>query len=302
MTDICIIGGGTAGLTAAIYGLRAGKSVTILEALSYGGQIVNSEAIENYPGIKKISGFEFSTALYEQAMDLGLSFEYDKCTRIEKKKHSFIVYGTVKSYEAKSVIVATGAKRKKINVPGENELTGCGVSYCATCDGAFYRGRDVAVCGGGNTAVDEAYSLSNICNSVTLIHRRDEFRASNQKLDAVRDKDNINIITNASIKSINGDDAVSSITVEDKGTGKSKDIDVAGVFIAVGQEPDSSLICDMLKRDDTGYYISTEQCTTEAEGLYVAGDCRSKEVRQLTTAAADGTIAAIEACKYIDNL
>ncbi len=300
MTDICIIGGGTAGLTAAIYGLRAGKSVKLIEELTYGGQIINSNSIENYPGFKNISGYEFSTALYEQALEQGLDFIADTCIELVKAEDKFTISCKENTIEAKTVIIATGVKRRKLNVPGEERLAGNGVSYCATCDGAFFKGRDVAICGGGNTALDEAIFLSNYCSKVILIHRREEFRGSSNKLSLLEARNNVEIIKNSTILCVNGTEEVSSITYRDNITGKSVEKPVSGVFVAIGQAPDNSFAAKIVNLDESGYVIANEDCKTNVFGLFTAGDCRTKEIRQLTTATADGTVAALQACKYID--
>lgn len=301
MVDICIIGAGTAGLTAAIYGLRAGKTVLVLEANSYGGQIINTTEIENYPGIKRISGFDFATGLYNQAMALGMKLEFDKVVGVEKYDSNYLVKCNINNYEARTVIVASGVKRRHINVPGEDKLSGLGVSYCATCDGPFFRNKPVAVAGGGNTALDDAIFLSNYCSKVYLIHRRDTFRGERSKLEILRQRENVSIITDSIIQSIDGDNRVSSVTYKEKKSEEIIKIDISCIFIAVGQSPDTRFVKNMISVDESGYIISGEDCLTDIDGLYVAGDCRTKNIRQLTTAAADGTVAALNACKYLDN-
>lgn len=301
MVDICIIGAGTAGLTAAIYGLRAGKTVLVLEANSYGGQIINTTEIENYPGIKRISGFDFATGLYNQAMALGMKLEFDKAVGVEKYDSNYLVKCNINNYEARTVIVASGVKRRHINVPGEEKLSGLGVSYCATCDGPFFRSKPVAVAGGGNTALDDAIFLSNYCSKVYLIHRRDTFRGERSKLEILRQRENVSIITESIIQSIDGDNRVSSVTYKEKKSEEIIKIDISGIFIAVGQSPDTQFVKNMISVDESGYIISGEDCLTDIDGFYVAGDCRTKNIRQLTTATADGTVAALNACKYLDN-
>lgn len=301
MVDICIIGAGTAGLTAAIYGLRAGKSVLVLEANSYGGQIINTMEIENYPGISSISGYEFATGLYNQANALGMKLEFDKAIGIDRKENYFILHGNMGDYEARTVITAPGVRRRHLDVPGEEKFLGLGVSYCATCDGAFFRNKPVAVAGGGNTALDEAIFLSNYCSRVYLIHRRDSFRGEGSKLEILKKRENVSIITDATILSINGADKVSSVSYRDKLSGKCNELDIEAIFIAVGQVPDTEFLKNTVSLDDAGYIVSGEECLTDIEGIYAAGDCRTKKIRQLTTAAADGTVAALNACNFLDK-
>ena len=302
MVDICIIGAGTAGLTAAIYARRAGKSVLVLEKNNYGGQIVTASEIENYPGIKNISGYNFATDLYNQASELGMKLEYDLASGITAEDGHFTVHGNMADYDALSVIVAVGVKRRKLKVPGEEKFAGIGVSYCATCDGAFFRNKAVAVIGGGNTAFDDALYLSNYCSEVYLIHRRDTFRGENSKLDMIKSKQNVKIIVNAMILSVNGSDRVASVSYRENNTGNIREINVEGVFVAVGQEPDTDFIKDKIELINGGYVVSDESCQTGISGIFVAGDCRDKEIRQLTTAAADGTVAALAACRFLDEI
>lgn len=299
MVDVCIIGAGTAGLSAAIYGMRAGKSVLVLEALNYGGQIINTPDIENYPGFRHISGYDFATALYEQANGLGMQLVYDKATGIVQEKDKFIVYGNMAEYQARTVILATGMKRRKLDIPGEDKFRGLGVSYCATCDGAFYRNRKVAVAGGGNSAFSEALYLSDFCEEVYLIHRRDTFRGEQSALEQLRQKKNISIIANATMLSINGTDVVASVSYRENATGHIRELPVDGLFVAVGSIPDTDYLDGFAALDENGFVIADESCRTSVSGVFVAGDCRTKAVRQLTTAAADGTVAALAACEYL---
>ena len=241
MIDIIIVGAGPAGLSAAIYAERAGKKALVFESYTYGGQIVNTPEIENYPGIKNISGFDYATGLYEQATGLGAEVKFEKVLSVDKKEDGkgFIVKTGKNSYEAKAVILATGAKNRHLGIDKEEALTGRGISYCATCDGAFYRGKDVAVNGGGNTAIEDAMFLSNYCSKVYVIHRREGFRAENETLESLRKKENVEFVLNASITSILGEDRLSGIEVTDKNSGEKKEIKIDGLFIAIGQEPDN---------------------------------------------------------------
>ena len=305
MTDIIIIGAGTAGLSAAIYALRAGKSVLLFEQLTYGGQIVNTPEIENYPGIKNISGFDFATGLYEQAEALGAKIEYAKVTGITPVDSAsnggkgFVVSAGDKTYEAQAVILATGAKNRPLGLDRETELIGNGVSYCATCDGAFFRKRPVAVNGGGNTALEDALFLSNYCSKVYVIHRRDEFRGEVKLVERLKEKENVEFILNSTITALLGENALSAIEVTDKITGEKKTVAVDGLFIAIGQMPENTAFAPLVSLDPAGYISAGEDCRTNIEGIFVAGDCRTKTVRQLTTAASDGAVAALAACAYI---
>lgn len=299
MVDICIIGAGTAGLSAAIYGMRAGKSVLVLEALNYGGQIINTPDIENYPGFRHISGYDFATALYEQANRLGMQLVYDRAVGIARDKDKFTVLGNVDEYQARTVILATGMKRRKLGIPGEDKFRGLGVSYCATCDGAFYRNRKAAVVGGGNSAFSEALYLSDFCEEVYLIHRRDTFRGEQSTLEDLKQKKNIRIIANATMLSVNGTDAVASVSYRENATGHVHELPVDGLFVAVGSIPDTDYLDGFVALDKNGFVTADESCRTDVSGVFVAGDCRTKAVRQLTTAAADGTVAALAACAYL---
>lgn len=295
MKDIIIIGAGTAGLSAAVYGRRAGKSVLIFEKYSYGGQIINATEVENYPGIKNISGFEFATNLYEQALELGAKVELESVIGIEDKGDFKIVITESGSYETKSVIIATGARNRPLNLPKEKELVGKGVSYCATCDGVFYRGMDVAIVGGGNTALEDTMFLSEYCNKVYIVHRRDVFRGEEHLVKQLKEKDNVELILNSSVSEIIGTDKVEGIQVINSITNEKYEINVQGLFIAIGQIPDNNRFAGLVKLDEKGYIIAGEDCITDTKGIFVAGDCRTKDVRQLATAAADGAIAGLKA-------
>lgn len=300
MADVIIIGAGPAGLSAAIYVQRAGKSALVLEAMTYGGQIINTPEVENYPGIQKISGFDFATALYEQAVALGAELVFDRAEKIEKKEELLQVTtagGSV--YEAKAVILATGAKNRKLGIEREQELTGRGVSYCATCDGAFYKGKPVAVNGGGNTALEDAMFLSNYCSRVYVIHRREGFRGEPQTLEALRAKDNVEFVLNATVTGLLGEPKLTGVEVTDKLTGETRELEVEGLFVAIGQEPENHGFENVVALDPLGYISAGEDCTTGTPGVFTAGDCRTKAVRQLTTAASDGAVAALAACSYI---
>lgn len=297
--DIVIVGAGTAGLSAAIYAVRAGKSVIVLEATTHGGQIVNTPEVENYPGIKKISGFEFANNLYEQAKSLGAEVVYEKVIGIEVNGEEKIVHTTKEDYQAKAVILATGAKNRPLGLEHEKEWIGAGISYCATCDGMFYRGKDVAVAGGGNTALEDAIFLTNYCRKVYLIHRRDAFRGEEKLLQTLKEKPNVEFVLNANITRLIGEDGVDGVEVEDKNTHEKRVIDVMGLFVAIGQMPENSEFINVVDLDKGGYIEAKEDCKTKTKGIFTAGDCRTKKVRQLATAASDGAIAALAACEYI---
>lgn len=299
MYDIIIVGAGTAGLSAAIYGVRAGKSVLILEENNYGGQIINTPEVENYPGIKHISGFEFATNLYEQAIELGAVLEYEKVVKIINQDDHKVVVTEQKEYPCKSVILATGAKNRPLGLEREEEFIGAGVSYCATCDGAFFKGKDVAVVGGGNTALEDAMFLSNYCKKVYIIHRRTEFRGQEKLLHELKKKDNIEFVLDSLVIQLKGKNTLEAIIVQNKGTKEEKEISLSGLFIAIGQIPENSAFSDIIEIDGGGYIIASEECKTKVPGIFTAGDCRTKAVRQLTTAASDGAIAGLAACEYI---
>ena len=307
MADVIIIGAGPAGLSAAIYVQRAGKQAMVLEAMSFGGQIVNTPEVENYPGIAKISGFDFAMALYEQATSLGAEIVFDKALGIEVieaeaeggKPMKRILTESGTAYEAPAVILATGAKNRKLGLHREQELTGNGVSYCATCDGAFYKGKAVAVNGGGNTALEDALFLSNYCSKVYVIHRREGFRGEPNSLEALRAKENVEFVLNATVTDLIGEPKLSAVEVTDKMSGEKKQLPVEGLFIAIGQEPENHGFENVVALDPMGYISAGEDCVTGTPGVFTAGDCRTKAVRQLTTAASDGAVAALAACSYI---
>ena len=301
MYDIIIIGAGPAGMTASIYARRALKKVLVLEAVSYGGQIINTLDIENYPVEAHISGFDFSTKLYNQAVDLGAEFIFEKCIKIDKKNSSFEVYTPNNKYQCRSLIIATGADNRKLRLDREDEYIGKGLSYCATCDGAFYKKRDVAVVGGGNTALEDALYLSNICNKVYLIHRRDEFRGDNSVADRIKGKTNIDIIYNSNVTKLIGDERLKSIEISNL-DGSKLEISVSGLFVAIGKIPENENFKNIIKVDANGYILAGEDCHTNIDGIFVAGDNRTKLLRQLVTATSDGAVAATEAIHYLEKM
>lgn len=301
MHDIIIVGAGTAGLSAAIYGLRSGKSVLVLEQASYGGQIINTPEIENYPAIQKISGFEFATNLYNQAKNLGAEFAFEKVEGIEDKGQFKEVKTKDKSYEGKTVILATGAKNRRLGVEKEEELVGKGVSYCAICDGMFYRGKVVAVNGGGNTAVENATFLSDYVQKVYVIHRRDEFRADKAEVDRLVAKPNVELVLNSTVKRLESDaSGLTGVVVVNK-DGEERTLKVDGLFVSIGQAPDNQAFSELVELDGNGYISAGESTLTKTPGIFTAGDCRTKAIRQLATSASDGAVAGLAAVSYINE-
>ena len=300
MVDIIVIGGGPAGLTAAVYARRAGKSVLVLEKDALGGQITWSPKVENYPAVPAVSGMDLGNRMAEQAMDMGAEVEIDEVRRIEDFGSHKRVYGSFGTeYDARAVILAAGARPRKLGLKREDELLGSGVGYCAVCDGAFFKGQAVAVNGGGNSALQDAVLLSDLCSRVYLVHRRDSFRGEEALADQLRGKENVEFVLNAVITELKGDSELSGITVEQDGV--QREIPVSGLFVAIGHEPDLAAFADFLDRDAQGYAASDEGCLTKTEGFFVAGDCRRKKIRQVTTAAADGAVAALAACAWLDR-
>ena len=300
MYDIIIVGAGPAGLTAAIYGVRARKKVLVLEAASYGGQILTTADIENYPAYAHISGYDFATNIYNQAKDLGAEVKFEKVIDINSFKDHKEVITEKKTYKSKTIILATGSDNRKLGLEGEDELLGKGLSYCATCDGNFYKKKDVAVNGGGNTALAEALFLSNICNKVYLIHRRDSFKGEDILVHKLEKKENVEFIYNSSVTKLNGKRKLTSIEITDNEE-NTKELDVDGLFVAIGRIPENQNFAKLIDLDENGYVIADENCHTNVPGIFVAGDNRVKSLRQLVTAEADGAVAAVEATKYING-
>ena len=297
--DIAIIGAGTAGLTAAIYGKRASKSVIVFEAVSYGGQIINTLSIENYPAEPGISGFDYATKIYNQAKGLGAEFKFEKVINIEDGEIKRLTT-TKGDYEAKTVILATGSENRKLGVDGEDSLVGLGISYCATCDGAFFKDKVVAVVGGGNTALEDAVYLADVASKVYLIHRRGEFRGEEALVSQLKEKANVEFVLNSNVTKLIGEGHLERIEVTNK-DGEKRELEVDGLFVAVGRIPENQNFANVVELDNAGYVVSGEDCHTNKPGIFVAGDGRTKQVRQLVTAASDGAIAATEAIKYINS-
>ena len=300
MYDIIIIGGGPAGLTAAVYARRAGKSVLILEKGALGGQITWSPRVENFPSIDEISGTELGDRMASQAMAQGAEVEIEEAVGLSRAADRFTVrceFGA--EYEGRSVIIATGAKPRTLGLEREEELVGAGVYYCAVCDGAFFKGRPVAVNGGGNSALQDAMLLSEIASRVYLIHRRGGFRGEEKLVEALRAKDNVEFVLNASVSALLGDDELTGLSVVQDGAERRLEVDA--LFVAIGHEPDNAAFSALVELDGRGYAASGESCLTRTEGVFVAGDCRAKGVHQLTTAVADGAVAALAACAWLDR-
>lgn len=299
MYDILIVGGGPAGLTAAIYARRAGKSVLVLEGTGFGGQIAASHLVENYPAIPAVSGTDYSQRLADQAKALGAETQFGRVNAARREGDRFVLAVRKKEFEGRALILATGAKPRKLGVDREEELTGRGVSYCAVCDGAFFKGRDTAVVGGGDSALQSALFLAGVAKSVTLVHRRDSFRAQEAYVEAARGRENITFALNSRVTGLLGEEALSGVTVEDEKGGR--ELKVEGLFVEVGQEPDNAAFAQLARLDENGYFAAGEDCLTGTPGVFVAGDCRTKGLRQLTTAVADGSVAATAACRFLDR-
>ncbi len=300
MYDVIVVGAGPAGMTAAIYARRASKTVLLLEAVSYGGQIINTPDIENYPVEAHISGFDFSQKLYEQTKALGAEFKFEKVVEIKDENGVKTVITNKGSYEGKAVIIATGSENRKLGVEGEDALRGRGISYCATCDGNFYRNKVVAVVGGGNTALEDALYLADLAEKVYLIHRRDSFRGEETTVSRLKERQNVEFIYNSTVTKLIAEKRLKAIEVTDKISGSVREIELNGLFVAVGRVPENQNFANLVELDEAGYIVAGEDCRTKCAGIFVAGDNRTKTLRQLVTATADGAMAATEAVKYIN--
>ena len=302
MYDILVIGAGPAGMTAAIYARRAAKSVLVLEAVSYGGQILNTPDIENYPVEEHISGIDFANRLYNQAKNLGAEFIFEKAVEIKDAGDHKEGTTTKNTYQAKAVIIATGSENRKLGLEDEERLTGRGISYCATCDGNFYRNKIVAVVGGGNTALEDALYLTDIAAEVYLIHRRDSFRGEEANVASLKEKQNIHFIYNSNVTKLNAEKRLKSIELTNSKDGSVQTLEVNALFVAVGRIPENQNFANLVELDEAGYIPAKEDCHTNVPGIFVAGDNRAKAVRQLVTAASDGAVAATEAVHYINGM
>ncbi len=302
MQDLIIIGGGPAGLTAAIYAARAGIVPLVLESLTCGGQTITTSEIENYPAIAKIEGWQFAEDLRRQAEAFGTDIRMERVTGLSLRGETKLVKTEKAEYEAKAVIIANGAKRRKLNCPGEVEFLGRGVSYCGVCDGNFFRGKTVCVIGGGNTALEDALYLSGICKKVYLIYRRAELRVHSVEADEVRAKENITLLFSNVPERIFGENKVTGIELRRTDGGENYQLETDAVFVAVGLEPENAVFAECVAVDEHGYLVAGETCETNVPGIYAAGDTRTKRLRQIVTAAADGAVAATTAAEYIRGL
>ncbi|MDO5155253.1 MAG: FAD-dependent oxidoreductase [Eubacteriales bacterium] len=298
MYDVIIIGSGPAGLSASVYAKRAKMDVMVIEKEPFsGGQIVNTECVDNYLGLNGTSGYELATKFREHADSLEVPFVTGEVIRLSKQESSWICnMKNGDAFETKNVVIATGARYRHLNVSGEEELKGAGVSYCATCDGAFFRNKDVVVVGGGDVAIGDALYLANLCNKVYLVHRRDTFRAANVLVERMKETGNIEFLPFHEVREIQGSGMVQSVHIVNNQTQEENDLIVSGVFVAVGMEPETSFVNGMVKLDDAGYIVADETGVTSENGIYVAGDVRTKVLRQVSTAVSDGAnvIASIE--------
>ncbi len=302
MYDIIVIGAGPAGMTAAIYARRASRPVLVLEALTPGGQIINTPDIENYPVEAHISGIDFSQRLHAQAEDLGAEFVMEKAVEIRADGNVKSVVTDKNVYEAKAVIIATGSENRKLGVEDEDRLVGRGVSYCATCDGNFYRNKVVAVVGGGNTALEDALYLADLAEKVYLIHRRDSFRGEAATVARLQERDNVEFVYNSNVTRLIAEKRLTAIEVTNSKDGSVRTIELRGLFVAVGRIPENQNFASVVQLDESGYIVAGEDCHTTAPGIFAAGDNRVKLLRQLVTATADGAMAATEAIKYISEM
>ncbi len=302
MYDIIIIGAGPAGLTAALYARRAEKSVLVIEKDTFGGQITHSPRVENYPGFLAMSGNEFADKLIEQVMAQGAEIELDRVTAISGEAGNFTVCGEAKSYSAKTVIIATGSHHRQLGLPRENEFVGEGISYCAVCDGAFYKGKIVAVIGGGNSALQDAVLLSESCEFVYVVQNLEHFTGESSLLKILEGRDNVGLITSSVVSEIMADEKFRGIIIENTKTGIKTDLECDGMFVAIGQVPENEPFESVTPLNEYGYIVSGEDCTPHGtKGIFVAGDCRTKAIRQVTTATADGAVSALAACRLIDS-
>ncbi len=303
MYDIIIIGAGPAGLTAAIYARRAEKSVLLIEKETFGGQITHSPRVENYPGFESLSGSDLGGKLFEHAMALGADIELDTVTGITAADGGLSVACEGGVHLGKTAIIATGSRHRDLGVEGEERFVGEGISYCAVCDGAFYKGRHVAVIGGGNSALQEAVLLSETCSRVTVVQNL-AFLTGEESLQSIlHARDNVDFIYNATVAALRGDGSFAGITIRDAESGETRDLDVDGIFVCIGQVPANAPFADIVTLNDYGYVAADESClpTSTLPGVFVAGDCRQKAVRQVATATADGAVAALAACRYLDG-
>lgn len=301
MYDIIIIGAGPAGLTSAIYAKRANKNILIFEKNVFGGQIVTSNRVENYPGIKVTTGFEFASILKDQAKSFGAEIKSENVIKIEDNNSYKTVITNKGKYDTKTIIIATGSRKRKLGIPGEDEFIGKGISYCATCDGNFFKNRDVAIVGGGNTALEDCLFLADICKFVYIIYRKGIFRGEKKLADLINKKENVKVLFDSEVIGVSKMNELFELNIINNVNSEKSIINVFGLFIAVGQVPDNEIFEDLIDIDEFGYIKSNENCETNIPGIFVVGDCRAKKYRQLTTATSDGTIGALNAIEYINK-
>ena len=303
MYDIIVVGGGPAGMTAALYALRNGKSALVIEKNGFGGQMTNSPKIENYPGTQQISGTELADQMMEQILTQGADIEIAEVTGVTAEgERKFVSTDDDETYECKAVIIANGVKHRMLGLPGEDDLVGDGISFCAVCDGDFYSGQTVCVAGGGNSALQEAVLLAEKCREVVILQDLPRLTGEQKLQDALAKKDNVRAICDTKIdRLITEDGALRGVGIESRTTGEKRDIACDGLFVAIGLIPENGPFAALADLNDWGYFDSDERCLTKTPGLFVAGDCRSKGVRQLTTAVADGATAALAACRYLNE-
>ena len=304
MHDIIVVGGGPAGMTAALYALRNGKSVLVIEKESFGGQMTQSPKIENYPGKLQVSGMELADEMMNQILEQGADIEIETVAGVSRDGEGWIVATEEGgAYEAKAVVIATGVKHRMLGLPGEDDLVGDGISYCAVCDGDFYTDKVVCVVGGGNSALQDAILLAEKCKEVIMLLRRQVFRGEEKLQEVLLSHPNVSARMDVVISSlVAGNNGLEAVEIENRTTGEKQRVDCDGLFVAIGLVPENGAFADLVDLDDWGYFDSDESCTTKTPGIFVAGDCRNKEIRQITTAAADGAVAALAACRYIDML
>ena len=304
MYDIIVIGAGPAGLCAALYARRAEKSVLLIEKSTFGGQITHSPRVENYPGFLVMSGNELAEKLLEQVMTHGADIELDTVTGIKKTDAGFTVTTEGSSFDGRSVIIATGSKHRTLGIAREEEFVGEGVSYCAVCDGAFYKGKTVAIIGGGNTALQEAHLLSDGCKKVYVVQNLGFLTGEGALQASLAKRDNVEVIFSSVVTELVGDSEIRGIKIINTESGEESEIALDGIFVAIGQQPENEAFADVVSLNDYGYVTAGEDCLPEAKhgGIFVAGDCRTKAIRQVTTATADGAVAALAACRYVDSL
>ncbi len=300
--DLIIIGSGPAGITAAIYASRAQKSVLIIEKETIGGNITHSPKIENYPGYPSISGMDLAEKLVNQVMDMNVSIEFENVIEVIHHENTFTLKCEATTFEGKSILIATGSKHKTLKLENEEKLVGHGLSYCAVCDGPFYVNKDVCVIGGGNSALQEAILLASYCHHVTIIQNLSFLTGEKALIQQIENTPNINVIYNQNVIALNGQTSLDSITLMNLNTKEISTFETEGVFVAIGQEANNEIFKELCQFDDHGFICTNELCQCNIKGVFAAGDCRQKKIRQIVTASSDGAIAALQAIQYLDSL